>query len=1421
MADQTSSGQDPINEITSAEASPAEPATVDLTETCFVCNISSFSPKKKRKCKSTSIRNLCDVSERRKDKHHLQLEQCDEIVVHNACFKQYSRESNIVAVEKGISASRSRKRKATQDAQKFEFEKKCIICGEDASDEFIKDSIRRNPEYKGVCNMQDESVIINLKDTLQERSKNKLTDTENNLLARLKTSSKIIDLRPRYHKYCYNRFFRGESNLKCGRPSDPLLLAACNFVVQYIERNSYECQFSLAEILDKYAGPYKKLDFRYIKDKVKNHFGDCMVVFSAPDDYMINLTRNADKILSNEWYKNRNRDPDLERKRIVDTAAKIILEDIRGAYYETDKYPAPSKFFEKAESQIPDTLKSFLNTLIKTFKKPKNEEKEKKWSNRVTVLSHSIIASVRPRSFVSPILVGLPLVMHKHHASRYLIDSLSHIGFCASYEETLLFEASVAKNPEFLKYLEAWIQCIFDNADHNTLTYDGRKVFHYLGGLLCITPASKVTGPEFIARLKTIPPASEIAELSKIPLVKYQKPATPGLFGIRIEKLPEVSPPTVTARDFLWFYRKKSDGKTASWGGFMEQCTKIREFSTSRIIPLPFIFSSPTDHSTLLTALLEADRKRKALGQDIIFVTMDQPLYYKSSEIKAHVQGTDLDLSGVMVRIGIFHAILSYLNAINYIMGGSGLKEAFFVVLAEGSTDQALSGKAYSRSVNGHLTVQNAIAEIIVDSMDLDAEERKFLSDLSNNIGTDDFHVMIESERMEKIRKKFYEKLMSLNDNGPTAQLWVQYFLMVELLKQLIQSERVGSWEDQYGCLLRMLPYYHASGHNLYVKSLHMYLQDMLRLKEKLTTDEYDKFVTKGFFTIGRSNKFRSGIFSDLTIEQILMKLMKTAGGLTHGRGLDESTITTWIATTISLLDISTAVEDFCSVSYATSDQHVELQSARISRFAANTIRMKQYSEDHPPFPVTNQIRSIHSGVVGNDSINCHKALDVGNKSLEDVLAKNSTFGEAKFPRKGKVPPLSSMASSVRIEGRVEPIKPLLIFQRLSLTIQKTGDIKTYLSTEMAPFPLSLFDSNVWNSKDKVSEVLTKFVRYVKTHYIGQVIVVFDGYLENIDELGTKSAERIRRQNAGSCPERHLTRNTELMDAPDKFLKNDRNKKKFIDLLTEKLESNECSTSIANEDADTLIVQTALALNGSGKNVVIVGEDIDLLVILNQQATDDSIFFLKPGKGNVPDRLYNSQSFKFPELRKYVAFIHALTGSDTTSCFYNQGKEKIMKMLTDAENEDLLPLIDHFMTPNATHESIAESGTKLIARMYGTRQENKKKFDLSELRFRHFNKNTAKKSFKLERLPPSRGAAIQHSYRVYHQVQLWLGRNVEGDATNWGWRRVTDLTDDVREDDSVETDMVGHVLLNMLNGRSQHATLPDSEADTSCIMEEN
>jgi hypothetical protein len=88
-------------------------------------------------------------------------------------------------------------------------------------------------------------------------------------------------------------------------------------------------------------------------------------------------------------------------------------------------------------------LKLLLETITK--KKHKNSEEKFTDSTKVTAVAHCLIAAARPRSFFSPLQIGLGSVLHRQFGSKHLLDLLSRVGFCSSYNNVRLFEVSCLK----------------------------------------------------------------------------------------------------------------------------------------------------------------------------------------------------------------------------------------------------------------------------------------------------------------------------------------------------------------------------------------------------------------------------------------------------------------------------------------------------------------------------------------------------------------------------------------------------------------------------------------------------------------------------------------------------------------------------------------------------------------------------------------------------------------------------------------------------------------------------------------------------------------------------------------------------------------------------------------------------------------
>lgn len=72
-----------------------------------------------------------------------------------------------------------------------------------------------------------------------------------------------------------------------------------------------------------------------------------------------------------------------------------------------------------------------------------------------------------------------------------------------------------------------------------------------------------------------------------------------------------------------------------------------------------------------------------------------------------------------------------------------------------------------------------------------------------------------------------------------------------------------------------MLPYFTAAGHNLYAKSACVYISMMKTLQQN-HPDIYRIFF-EGYHVLRRSDRYWAGLITDLVIEQVLMRSVKTS----------------------------------------------------------------------------------------------------------------------------------------------------------------------------------------------------------------------------------------------------------------------------------------------------------------------------------------------------------------------------------------------------------------------------------------------------------------------------------------------------------------------------------------------------------------
>ena len=161
---------------------------------------------------------------------------------------------------------------------------------------------------------------------------------------------------------------------------------------------------------------------------------------------------------------------------------------------------------------------------------------------------------------------------------------------------------------------------------------------------------------------------------------------------------------------------------------------------------------------------------------------------------------------------------------------------------------------------------------------------------------------------------------------------------MVKLLCRCIKAERIGKFNLHLSVVQEMLPYFAASGHNSYTKSAYMYLQTMQSLKDDHPVVHY--LFQAGYHVVRRSDRYWGGLSTDLVIEQVLMRSVKSQGELTRGRGMNASQRLVWLLSMPACAQVNLAIQTLNGVRYECSKQHKDLGKARQTRDMRDTFKL-------------------------------------------------------------------------------------------------------------------------------------------------------------------------------------------------------------------------------------------------------------------------------------------------------------------------------------------------------------------------------------------------------------------------------------------------------------------------------------------------
>ena len=1388
--------------------------------TCIICERNIEKNEKKVTLTTKGVTGFNEASVRRGDSLSAYVGQN----VHELCRKRYCSDKeidqyNINSKRKSDEDQVRREPPIRRSQVSFDFRDHCLLCGVkiDLSNTRAEDDFFRVRSFD--CQTKLLSACDERKDDWATTVKGRI-QLVNDLHAADAIYHKVCNGNFRTKKNIPNRFnshFDGDKSLG-GRPPNIEREESFRAVISSFRSEDESCQTSIPDLVKRMSNvsddPYTA---KYMKQKLLEEFPDEVEISNKDGkEDVVTFKESVTRILR-KFYESPKSDEQAEAQRIISTAATLLKCDIKKLHKQKDYYPDPDclKSSDEMLEYLPRSLICFLELISSGTLKPL----------KLASIGQCLVQLARPKAVLAPLQLGLGVEMHHQYGSKHLIQTLNNMGFCCSYKEVNNFERCAASQavystvqPTTANPSDSHCEYVADNVDHNPRTIDGRFSLHVMGLIRINTPAVRTR-----ALIKRDLKSSMRYIEAAISIKYYEQPVSNN--PLHYSNLPSLNFANPSELIDLSWKISRSLCPRGGWSGTMQAISRGGHPGKSSVTFLPMIDLEPSNLSCIYTTLCFVSKECEVQRCTPI-LTFDQPLYLKSKIIVNNESQTS-ELRNIVLSLGGFHTSMNFIGSICHFMESAGLREVLEVVYGENAVTHMLSGKAYERALRGLLLVDSDLYSLLLsDAYEISEES---LQSPSASCSSQLNEVVLHPDLREALRlEKGLEDGISLEEDlrsneslariksvidsqkekysqFPTAKLWVQFMTMMDIERTFIRSERTSDWKLHLSSLQAMLPYFAAAGHNHYTKSVWLYLQDMSDLPNT-HPDIYQEYIS-GHFVVRRSDRFWAGLARDLTIEQTLMRTMKSTGGLTRGRGVDQKQRLKWLMALPACAEVNSAMQELTGTYYASSDQHKDLTKTRMARDDTDLVEMLSFLRERSPFEDCTNLRNIASGVNADLTVNAHMATEIGSSILAKMEGQDAL--KLSFSRKDQVRTMAAKYS-VCVDGDPVNVDPQLLFQRMVIIGMGKDDPGEIFEYELASRPSSMFDEYgrmraavkpqladalseigstggvheqptgtsgvcyhvfdggsllykvVWTKKQTFLSIAEAYAKYVM-HYENPC-VVFDGYGSST----TKQCTHDRRVHGVAGPKVDFRGDTALRDNREKFLSNVVNKQNLIIFLGQLLEQKGARVLHAAGDADMLIVNTAVECSKSGRTFLI-GEDTDLLVLLCHQGHyEPGELYFRTDKRNAKHKIWDIGRLRLSlgdDLCQMLPFVHAICGCDTTSRLYGIGKGAVLKK---AKDEHFKTWAKVFSKYNASTAEIDRSGEKVLCMLYGGRFGE----TLDRLRSRKFNEkvSTSSSSVEVHSLPPTTDAARFHSRRVYLQVQTWLGHVLK--AEQWGWKLV-------------------------------------------------
>jgi hypothetical protein len=676
-------------------------------EKCIICRKDSTDKLSTVTTKGMISLKLASETRREADlRTYLELDP-QVVLIHESCRKWFTDKRILDRFSAGVAVDEEpgTSKKLRSTTTKFNWKQMCFFCGKSICLD-TNPAERRSVE---TCELRQSTLA-------QCRMRADLWSLE--VRGRLESCIDLPAEEAVYHKACHTRFICNRpipgstDSDKAGRPADKERLNSFKQLCDWLE-TCENAIFTLDELQDKMISCTDSgavYSSKYLKKKLIENYGTHIYFAEVCGRKNVLCFKDmCSFIINDKWYKQNKADSVVdESMRIVKAAAKLILAQIQEMPNNMDTYPTAADITDEEKNQVPPLLQVFMESIVQSQLKQ-------------NAIGQLIVQAVRPQGILMPIPFGLGVEMDHVFGSKFLISELARLGLSISYDEVIRFKQSVLSSialgdvsNETLSSA-SFTQWVADNVDHNIRTIDGYGTFHGMGIISAsVFKRGDISIPQTpIIRLKKRLAVADVVKDRGIKIVPYTLNPKCGLSGVTFASVRQLRQPLpvichLNTVFHAAYFRTGPDVRRPNWSGYMQN-TCVGEHDPAAVITmLPIIDLSSSNESCIFSTLLFVTQQATKLNVVVPCITFDQPLWLKAVEI---VRASGLK---VVVRLGGFHTLMSFLGSIGTVMGGSGIEDALQVIYGTDTVSHMLSGRAVSRAIRGHFLLDSALSVLLL-----------------------------------------------------------------------------------------------------------------------------------------------------------------------------------------------------------------------------------------------------------------------------------------------------------------------------------------------------------------------------------------------------------------------------------------------------------------------------------------------------------------------------------------------------------------------------------------------------------------------------------------------------------------------------------------------------------------------------------